>query len=110
MYHGAVCITYSVHLTHLFSQAYNELGDLPNVDDVLGILLTSVNDLRAPRHLCADRQADSRQQAAAVSRAYDTIRYDVGKQVQSTIQQRINFETGNHVGRRSAIVANIGNS
>lgn len=60
-YHTPEYINSSTRYTYirsiyLFSKAYNELSDLPDVDDILGILLTGVDDLRAPRHLCAGRQ------------------------------------------------------
>ena len=36
---------------YLFSEPHDELRDLPDVDHVLGVILASVDDLRAPCHL-----------------------------------------------------------
>ena len=56
-------------LTHLFSEAYDKLGDLPDVDDVLGVFLAGVDDLRAPRHLGESKDEQAKGQVTGKTSA-----------------------------------------
>lgn len=44
---------------YLFSESHHELCDLSHVDHVLGVILASVDNLRAPRHLSMATEGSS---------------------------------------------------
>ena len=86
--HLARGLNSKLHRTHLLSQAYDKLGDLPDVDDVLRVLLPGVDDLRTPRHLVAskdDRRRRERKIKIRLSAAFGRV---IACRVKTPVERR----------------------